>query len=177
MRQPRSFSTRIHIAHVALQLQTGGLEKLLVEFARHADRQRFDLRFLSLGGRGSVADEIEACGWPVAALETPPGLRPSLIFRLAGLFRRWGIDAVHTHSTKPLLYAAPAARLAGVRRVIHTRHGQRYQAGRGETALFRLAACLTHRVVCVSHDSAQLSLQEGVAPRKVATVWNGIVVS
>ena len=45
------------------------MEKLLVEFARHADRNRFDLRFICLGKRGSVADEIEACGWPVTALD------------------------------------------------------------------------------------------------------------
>ena len=35
----------MRIAHVSLQLETGGMEKLLVEFARHADRSRFALHF------------------------------------------------------------------------------------------------------------------------------------
>jgi len=33
------------IAHVSLGLKMGGMEKLLVEFARHADRERFKLHF------------------------------------------------------------------------------------------------------------------------------------
>jgi glycosyltransferase involved in cell wall biosynthesis len=152
------------------------MEKLLVEFARHVDRERFDLRFLALGPGGRLAEEIAACGWPVTALEVPPGLRLGLVPRLAWLFRRWKPDVVHTHNTKPLVYAGPAARLAGVRSLIHTRHGQRFGADRSQTALFRLAARLADRVICVSHDSARLSVQEGIAARKVGTVWNGIDV-
>jgi glycosyltransferase involved in cell wall biosynthesis len=153
------------------------MEKLLVEFARNADRERFDLRFVALAARGGPADEIEACGWPVTALEAPPGLRPSLVFRLARLLRGWGTDVVHTHNSKPLIYAGPAARLAGVRRVIHTRHGQRFNADRAATALFRLATRTADRLVCVSYDSARLSRLEGLRADKVVVVWNGIDVS
>ncbi len=165
------------VVHVALQLRTGGMEKLLVEFARHADRRRVALRFVSLGGRGAVAEDIEACGWPVVALDEPGGLRPGLVLRLARLFRHWNADVVHTHNTKPVLYAAPAARLAGVRRVIHTRHGQRFQAGRRTTLAFRLASTLVDRLVCVSQDSARLSAEEGISARRITTVWNGVDVS
>ena len=46
---------KIRVAHVAGQLAVGGMEKLLVGFARHADRSRFELFFVSLGDRGRVA--------------------------------------------------------------------------------------------------------------------------
>src|SRR6185295_7074163 len=62
-----AMSDAVRIAHVALQLETGGMERLLVDFARHADRRRFDLRFVALGSRGRLADEIEAAGCPVTA--------------------------------------------------------------------------------------------------------------
>src|SRR5258706_14657228 len=101
------------VVHVVQQLDTGGMEKLLVEFARHADRSRFELRFLCLGARGVIADEIEALGWPVVALREQPGLQPGLVCRLSMLFRAWGASVVHTHNTRPVLYCAPAARLAG----------------------------------------------------------------
>src|SRR3712207_678203 len=104
----------------------GGLEKLLVEFARHADRDRFALTFISLSTPGDLAAEIEACGWPVIALGEPGGLRPRLVARLARAFREHAIDVVHTHNDRPLVYGPLAARLAGVRRVIHTKHGQGY---------------------------------------------------
>jgi glycosyltransferase involved in cell wall biosynthesis len=165
---------RVNVVHVAGQLDMGGMEKLLVEFARHANRERFALHFLTLGRRGILADEIEALGWPVMPLEVGPGLRPRLLLRLAGWFRRLKADVVHTHNTRPLMYAGPAARLARVRRVIHTRHGQRFGATRRQTVGFRLASLAADRVVCVSRDSARIAAAEGISERRIRTLWNGI---
>jgi len=167
--QPR----RLRIVHVTAQLDTGGLERLLVEFARHTDADRFDLRFVSLGDRGTVASEIEQSGWLVTTLRQPRGLRPSLILRLAQFFRAWNTDIVHAHNLRPLLYAAPAARLAGAK-VLHTRHGHQYRAGRRSQSQFRIASALAKRVVCVSDDSAALSRAQGVPIRKLRTIHNGI---
>jgi glycosyltransferase involved in cell wall biosynthesis len=153
------------------------MEKLLVEFARHADRSRFELSFISLGDRGRVAEEIEALGWQVATIGQPLGLRPSIIFKLAALFRRWRVEVVHTHNGRPLIYGGPAARLAGVAASLHTRHGQQHGAGRRELARFRLATRLVDRVVCVSADSMRLVAARGVAMEKLRTVANGIDVS
>lgn len=164
------------VVHVVNQLDVGGTEKLLVEFARHADRASFDLHFVSLTQRGALAADIEAHGWPVTALQQPPGVRPALPFRLARLLRRLRADVVHTHNTKPLLYAAPAARMVGAK-VVHTRHGQRFQAKARQTFLFRQASRLAHRFVCVSEDSARQSVAEGVAQAKLTTILNGIDVT
>jgi glycosyltransferase involved in cell wall biosynthesis len=155
----------------------GGLEKLLVEFARHADRRRFRLHFVPLGARGELADQVEACGWPVTALERPEGLRPGMVVRLALLLRRWKADVVHTHDDRAHIYGAFAARLAGVKRVIHTRHGQSSRITRRQAALVAAAARLTDRFVCVSEDSARGAVRQGVAPGRVCTLWNGIDVT
>jgi glycosyltransferase involved in cell wall biosynthesis len=164
----------LRVAHVTLGLDMGGLEKLLVEFARHAGRPGVQLHFISLTKRGRLADDIENQGWPVTALEEPPGLRPGMVLRLARLFRRWHIDVVHTHDDKPLLYGALAGRLARVPRHIHTKHGQSVSLTRRQIALVNLAARLTDRFVCVSEDSARLTVRQGVAARRVSTIWNGI---
>jgi glycosyltransferase involved in cell wall biosynthesis len=167
---------RIRVVHLNVSLGVGGAEKLLVEFARHADRKRFDLRFVSLGRRGSLADDIEACGWPVTALDEPEGLRKWLIFKLAWMLRGWKTDLLHAHNTKALFYGAPAARMARTRMVVYTRHGQRYQASRRENRVFRFLTHFIDGVVCVSRDGARLSAAEGVAPWKIRTIWNGIDV-
>lgn len=165
---------KTRILHVVGQLRMGGMEKVLVEFARHADRDRFDLQFVCLEERGPIADELEACGWPVASLGIGPGLLPGLVVRLARLFRRLQVDVVHTHNTRPLIYAGPAAKLARVRRVVHTRHGLRHGASRRIATAFRFASLTANRVVCVSEDSARIARLEGVSGRRVRTVWNGI---
>lgn len=168
--------TPLRIVHVALQLHTGGMERLLLEFARHADRARFALRFVSIGTRGRMAEEIEALGWPVTALDVKSGLRPAAIFRLANLFRDQS-DVVHTHNSKPLLYAGSAARLAQVNAVVHTRHGQRFGASKRQDALFRLAAKCADRIVCVSEDSARLCQRDGVDAASIRRIWNGVDLS
>jgi glycosyltransferase involved in cell wall biosynthesis len=165
---------KLRITHVVGQLRTGGMEKLLVEMARHADRNRFDLRFVCLEGRGPVADEIENCGWEVVCLGCPPGLRPGTIWRLGRQFIRGRADVVHTHNNAPLIYGAPAARLAGVSAVVHTRHGRSPEAGRRQRTAVRLASLLANRVVCVSEDSGRLSAAEGISGRKLTVIRNGI---
>ena len=164
----------VRVAHVALQLETGGMERLLVEFARCADRRRFDLRFIALGSRGRVAAEIESAGCPVRALDAGPGVRMTLPFRLASLFKRERVDLVHTHNTRPLLYAAPAARLSGAAGLIHTRHGQRRGATPRQTRLFRIVGRSADRIVCVSADSQRLCHREGTGSRSTTVIWNGI---
>lgn len=168
---------RLRVLHVALQLDVGGMEKLLVEFARHVDRGSFDLRFLSLGDRGQLADEIEACGWPVTALGQPPGLRPQFALRLARKMRGWRVDVLHTHNLNPIIYAVPAAWLAGVPVAIHTRHGRHPGTTRGAAFLFRAAARLADQIVCVSDDIAQVSRSEGIPQCKIRTIRNGVDLS
>ncbi len=167
---------RKSVVHVAGQLKTGGLERLLVEFARHTDPSRFKLHFISLGDRGTVADEIERAGWAVTTINQPKGICPTIVWRLAKLFRRCGADVVHAHNLRPLIYCAPAAMLAGAK-LLHTRHGQQYGAGRRAAGQLRLASVLAEYVVCVSREGAELSRAQGVAEYKLRTLHNGIDVS
>lgn len=164
----------LRIFHVTGCLDVGGQEKLLVEFARHADRRRFALHFVSLEKRGPLARDLEAEGWPVTALDVAPGLWPGLVVRLARLFRQGQADAVHTHNERPLIYAAPAARLARVRRVVHTRHGRGVGISWRQGFLANLAARASDHYVCVSEDCARLTVAQGLPRGRVATLRNGI---
>lgn len=165
---------QLRVIHVTQGLDVGGLEKLLVEFARHADRMRFALHVVSLGGRGVLAKDVEAQGWPVTALDEPAGLRPGLIVRLARFLRDVGADVVHTHDDRQLIHGTFAARLARVPRVIHTRHGRSPNLTPRQMRLVALAARRTNRFVCVSHEAARLSAGQGVPRQKLRTIWNGI---
>ncbi|MGO9919334.1 MAG: hypothetical protein ACLQIB_32120, partial [Isosphaeraceae bacterium] len=58
----RPTDSLIRVVHVTFGLAVGGQEKLLVELARHVDRSRFALTFVSLGDRGDLAGDLETCG-------------------------------------------------------------------------------------------------------------------
>jgi glycosyltransferase involved in cell wall biosynthesis len=165
---------RIRVVHVTGCLDMGGQENLLVEFARHADRDRFELRFLSLGERGILADQIEALGWPVAALGIGAGLHLRLPWQIARLLRNWRADVVHTHNDRPLIYAASAARMARAAQVVHTKHGRGAQNSRRQNFLSALSARLTDQFVCVSDDCARLARKQGVPSSRVTAIANGI---
>ena len=169
---PRQLPTRV--MHVSLGTQVGGMEKLLVEFAKFTDRSRFELTFASLERRGDIAAEIEALNWPVYDFNKRLGLRPSVVGRLAWQLRKCRTQVVHTHNTAAFIYGVLAAKMAGVKRIIHTRHGQRLGASARQTFLFRRLTRLVERVVCVSEDGRRLSLLEGVQPRRLCTILNGI---
>jgi glycosyltransferase involved in cell wall biosynthesis len=168
---------RRRILHVTFGLDVGGQEKLLVEFARRADRGRFDLRFVSLGSRGMLADDIEALGWRVTGLGLPSGLRPSLIVKLARLFRRWQPDVIHTHDDRALFYAGPAAWATRVPLVINTRHGRNFHFTPRQVAVGRWLARLVDRYVCVSDDVKSQCVAEGIEPARLRTILNGIDTS
>lgn len=165
---------RMRVVHVTGCLDVGGQEKLLVDFARHADRDRFELRFLSLGEPGALVGEIEALGWPVEALGIGPGLHPRLLWRIARLLRNWHADVVHTHNDRPLLYATGAARLARVAGVVHTKHGRAAQNTGRQNLLAAGAARLVDHFICVSGDCARLAVEHGVPASRIGVIGNGI---
>src|ERR1043166_6652189 len=113
---------RVRVAHVTQGLDVGGQERLLVEMARHRNRDRFDWTVLVLGHRGPLAEGLEAEGVRVLTLDTPTGLRIGLWRRLTRMFRADAYDVVHTHDDRPLIYGMPAAWWAKTRRRVHTHH-------------------------------------------------------
>jgi glycosyltransferase involved in cell wall biosynthesis len=162
------------VAHLTLGLEMGGQEKLLVEFARHFDRDRFLLEVIVLGAPGLLAEEIEACGVPVTALREPDGLRPGLVLKLAALLRSKRIAILHTHDERPHIYGTPAAWLASVGRVIHTRHSMGVNLTGRQARVVNVLARLADHFVCVSRDGAARARSAGLGANKVGLVWNGI---
>ncbi len=165
---------KTRVMHISLGTAVGGMEKLLVEFAKFTDRTKFDLSFASLQNRGSCAALIEACNWPVFEFDKQAGIQPRLVTKLAKRLRQSCIDVVHTHNTSAFIYGVLSAKLVGVERIIHTRHGQRLGASSRQTLLFKLLSRWARRVISVSHDGSQLSIREGVSPHRVCTIHNGI---
>ncbi|RMG35298.1 MAG: lipopolysaccharide biosynthesis protein, partial [Planctomycetota bacterium] len=102
----------VAVCHVSMHLATGGLERLLVEFARRSDPRRFRPFFVALDRLGRPAEEIRAMGCPVYSLGACRTRRQRLA-RLRALIREHGARIVHTHNTYAHFYGALAGRWAG----------------------------------------------------------------
>jgi sugar transferase (PEP-CTERM/EpsH1 system associated) len=170
-------SPRKRIVHLSLGTNIGGMEKLLVEFARFADRERFELVFISLQEKGKLSADLEELQWPVYAFDKTPGFKPGLVLKLARHLRKLRPSILHTHNTAALFYGAMAGTLARVPRIIHTRHGQRYKDSNRQTWFFRVLGKLAYRVVSVSEDGRSLSLKEGIGADRTRVIHNGVDLS
>ncbi|WP_431268577.1 glycosyltransferase [Dankookia sp. P2] len=164
------------VIHVVQHLAPGGLEVMALELAR-AQSARHPTLVLSLEGTEAAA----IAGWPrleehrgrLVFAAKRPGLDPALPFRLAALFRRLRPAAVHTHHVGPLLYAGPAARLAGIKARLHTEHDAWHLADPKRARLVRALLALAAPVLIADapHVAEAVEAAIGARPR---VVLNGV---
>ena len=156
-------------------LLTGGLERLLVEFGKNRDGERFDTSFVALDGMGVPAEELRSQGHHVECVADVVSGKLARLRRLARIFRDGQFDVVHTHNTLAHFYGAFAARLSGVPVVVNTQHGRGCGKSWKARLQFRMANQFTDRVVGVSEDAAELCRQDDTrsADRTIA-LWNGV---
>ncbi len=173
----RAANRPIHICHVSMTLRTGGLERLLVEFGRLSNRDRYLLEFVSLTDAGPPADDLRALGIHVRSLGFPNISKWGVYRALKKLFRERAIDLVHTHNTYPHFYATLAAVSARTPVVINTQHGRGCGNGWKDHLQFAVANHFTDRIVGVSEDATRLCRQQNPASaEKTVRLWNGIDV-
>lgn len=166
---------RTRICHISMTLKTGGLERLLVEFGKHHDAARYDLRFIALADLGPPAEDLRHLGFQVGSMRFGQVGKLTVLRRLASILRQERIDIVHTHNTYAHFYGAVAARWAGVRHIINSQHGRGCGPGWKDRLLFRMANRLSRRVVGVSNDATKLCEgQDRGSAHKMTTIWNGI---
>lgn len=173
----RPASRRLKVCHLSMTLRTGGLERLLVDFAKFHDPQRFELAFVALGELGPPADDLRQAGFSVQSLEIAAQGKFQAVRELRQILRTGRFDILHTHNTYPQFYGALAARWAGTPTVINTQHGRGCGSGLKSLWQFRLANRFTDRIVGVSQDATELCRrQDRRSAGKMACIWNGIDV-
>ena len=113
------------VVQVVQHLRPGGIETMALDLCSFTQSSKKPL-IISL--EGSYREALRH--WPrlqrynsrVIFLNKQPGIKPLLILRLSRLLKRIDADVVHTHHLGPLLYAGLAARLAGIKQLVHTEH-------------------------------------------------------
>jgi sugar transferase (PEP-CTERM/EpsH1 system associated) len=113
----------LHICHIVLSLEPGGLENGVVNVINGLDPLEFRSSVCCLRGAGEFAGRLSS-GVAIASMDLRPGNDPWMLVRIARLLRHWAVDIVHTRNPEPFFYGLPAGRLAGVSAVVHSEHGR-----------------------------------------------------
>lgn len=163
--------TQLHVVHVVFSLDVGGQERVILDLARGLVARGHRTTVISLTEGGTLRERF--AGIPVETIASGQGFNPRTIARLARRLRELAPDVVHTHNRSPLIYGAPAAKLARVPRLVHTKHGR----SDGGVAV-RALAHLYDAYVAVSEDTARVARDtEHVPARLVRVIDNGIDVA
>jgi glycosyltransferase involved in cell wall biosynthesis len=167
----------LNIAQVVLNLDLGGLEKMVLDLAAAEKRAGHAAVIYSITHPGTMAPRAEGLGIPVHAFHKTHGLSPRVILAMAKQFRRDRIDVVHSHNAVIHHYAAAAGWLARVPVIINTQHGL---AGLSQPRLMKLfgaVSSITDAVVFVAAETEQTFREQALAlPAITRVIPNGIDV-
>ena len=168
----------LNIAHVIGSFEVGGAERVALALAGSQRDQGHRVHAISLaaGPPGPLANAFSDCGVMTRTIAKRQGFDTRLTAKLAAFFAQDRVDVVHVHNPQPLIYGAPAGRLAGTA-VIYTKHGANRDLGR-RVWLRRAAAACVDAYVAVSDATAEVAREDHEASEsKLLVILNGIDTS
>ncbi len=173
----------IRVCQVIETLDIGGAENIVADLVNSLD-DRFRVTVCCVKHSGPVAGKIARQGTEVMELGKGEGNDYGLPFVLAGFFRKYRIDVVHSHDWGVYCESVVGAKLAGVNAVVHSAHGDfpphpcdrvgnwKYGIRR---ATERALSPWADAIVSVSQDiKEQIAGRTGIRAEKIRVIHNGI---
>ncbi len=169
--------TRIHVVHVIGSLQTGGAEKMLLNFLKAADKEKFKHTILCLTSSGDMAGDIQGTGIDLVVRKVRFRNFPKDIHGLANWFRAEDVRIVHSHMFFASLWSRIAGLRAGVPILITTEHGKEPWKKWWQVKLDRFLSGKTFRHIAVSEDVRDIRInRDGVSPDRIIMIPNGVPI-
>ena len=161
------------IAHVVDSMEVGGAETLVAQLCRLQREQGHDPRVYAVLTLGPLGERMRAEGF---AVQPNVGRHlPEATRNFYRIFKESRPDVVHLHNPTPAIYAAPAARMAGVPSVVSTRHSLVAPPRRVVAELkYAVAAACCDWIAGIC-DAAVKNLRSihSIPARKIVRVYNG----
>jgi len=168
----------VRVCYVIDRLQVAGTETQLLALVRGLDRSRVVPYLCLLDGHDALSRSLEPDDCPVLRLGVRSLRRGSTLrqaWRFARFLRNERIDVVQTHFPDSTCFAAPVARLAGVRHVLRTRRDLGFWMRPVDRWLGRLSRRIATLTVANCEACRQAVLaQEKAAADSVVVLENGI---
>lgn len=166
------------VIQVVQHLRPGGIETLALDLLSFAPTDEKNI-IVSLEGDLETAITQWPRLKPFAArlifVNKQPGLTPSLLFTLARIFKETGASAVHTHHIGPLLYAGLAARLIGIKHLIHTEHDAWHLTNSKRRLIQRWAVKLLQPTLVADAQTVANNMRKHLkCKNKIIVIRNGI---
>ncbi len=166
--------------HLIKATGLAGAEAHLLVLLRGLRARGVDAHLLMLfqpdGAHEDVARAARDLAIPIRAVRLRGDLDPTIACRLASHLRRLRPQLLHTHLLHADVHGLIAARLAGVRPIVTTRHNQNpFRARFAFRQMHRLYWRHVDAIVAVSEDLARFAVRvEGAPVGKIRTIHHGL---
>jgi sugar transferase (PEP-CTERM/EpsH1 system associated) len=168
-------SSKIRVVHVLYSFATGGMEKGIVTTIRNGSG-RFEHVIVCLKSSGEMAQHLPE-GIQVIAMGKKAGNSIAFLFRLSGVLKRLRPAVIHTRNWVGI-DGAFAARLAGIRSIVHGEHGWGINDpfGLSPKRLYvrRAADHVVSSYTCVSKQMEEWLVGHIRVRKPVTQIYNGI---
>jgi glycosyltransferase involved in cell wall biosynthesis len=154
-------------------LLAGGAERVAVELACGLDRSRFEPHVLVTRGDGPLRDLLERAGVGVTMLERDAAL-DLRAWRAAHRHLAANADLLHAHKFGSNAWGAMLARTARVPLVVHEHNFSERPSRMRRVIDRRWIGRTARRVLCVSDSVADVERANGIPPRLIDVVPNGV---
>lgn len=163
-------TVNMQIWHAIDSLEVGGAETVVATLCREQQRAGHSPSVHCLLREGKIAEDLRSRGIPVHV--HGPAALMTVARRMFRMMKAQRPDVLHCHNETPTIFGAPAARAAGVRRVITTYHGMVVPA-EALRLKFWIATRFCDKVVAVSRTTqANLERSRLSCPGKIVTLYN-----
>jgi glycosyltransferase involved in cell wall biosynthesis len=163
------------IAHVVDSMEVGGSETLVLQMCHLQREQGHDPCVYAIATLGALGERMRMEGFNVQA--NVGSHLPDATRNFFRIFRGLRPDVVHVHNPTPTIYAAMAARIAGVPSIVSTRHSLVAPPRKLVTELkYAVAANFCDWIVGICDaTTTNVKSLHSVSARKIVRVYNGTI--
>ncbi len=183
----------IKVCHIITKLELGGAQQNTLFTIQHLDRLKFQPALITNPHGILVAEARQYTDIPITCIpqlvrEIRPCLDISALVQIRAVLQREQRATpdiiVHTHSSKAGILGRWAAKMGGVRHIVHSVHGfgfHPYQSPTTRTlytALERLTSGITSHFIAVSQANIRTGIQAGIfSQSRVSLIRSGIDIA
>ncbi|MDR2192675.1 MAG: glycosyltransferase family 4 protein [Endomicrobium sp.] len=177
----------LKICYIITKLELGGAQKVALYTAERLDKDKFSSFFIT--GKGGILDGKAAQKFKLFQLDSfVREIRPlkdiAALFGIYKILKKEKPNIVHTHSSKAGILGRIAAKLAGVKTVIHTIHGygfnetQKWHIKYFFILVEKFCALFSDKLIAVAEEDIKKGLRYKIAKEdKFVLIRAGIDVN
>lgn len=180
---------KIRVLHVITRLERGGAPAVLLEVLQRCDKRQFEHHIATGLAQEPEKDMIafardmgfQVFVIPALVRDVQPFLDMYALLKLYFLILRGRYDIVHCHTSKGGFIGRLAARLANVRVIIYSPHGDIFEGyfGKIKTRFFiwleRFSARFTDKIITLTKSGIEPYLKAGIGQKsQFDYIYNGV---